>query len=71
MKPKDEYIDVSVMHGDLKDCSSHPVMVGHFKDDGIVTAEAAIDYYFDGKLSDRHRISAILSGIGGRKPGIV
>lgn len=45
VKPQDEYIDVSVIHGDLK-IAAHPVMVGHFKDDGIVTAEAAIDYYF-------------------------
>ncbi|MEP7324237.1 MAG: CHAT domain-containing protein, partial [Saprospiraceae bacterium] len=45
-----------VVHGDLK-IASHPIMVGHFKDDGIVNAEAAIDYYYAGKLSDRHRIS--------------
>ncbi|MEO5581497.1 MAG: CHAT domain-containing protein, partial [Saprospiraceae bacterium] len=56
VKPKDDYIYVSVVHGDLK-VSSHPIMVGHFKDDGIVNAEAAIDYYYGGKLSDRHRIS--------------
>ncbi|MBK7439756.1 MAG: CHAT domain-containing protein [Saprospiraceae bacterium] len=63
VKPKDEYIDVSVIHGDLK-IAAHPVMVGHFKDDGIVTAEAAIDYYFDGKLSDRHRISYYPGSVG-------
>ncbi|MEP7321605.1 MAG: alpha/beta hydrolase, partial [Saprospiraceae bacterium] len=29
VKPKDDYINVSVVHGDLK-IASHPIMVGHF-----------------------------------------
>lgn len=61
--PKDDYIEVSVVHGDLK-IASHPVMVGHFKDDGIVNAEAAIDHYYEGNLSDRHRISHYPGAIG-------
>lgn len=61
--PKDEYLEVSVVHGDLK-IASHPVMVGHFKDDGIVNAEAAIDHYYEGNLSDRHRISHYPGAIG-------
>lgn len=63
VKSTEEYIEVNLVHGDLK-IASHPVMVGHFKDDGLVNAEAAIDYYYDGKLSDRHRISYYPGNIG-------
>lgn len=55
-------IEVVVVHGDLR-ISQYPVMVGHFKNDGITNAEAAIDRYYGGKLSERSRV--------GRYPGSV
>jgi len=56
----DDPIEVVVVHGDLR-ISQYPVMVGHFKNDGITNAEAAIDRYYGGKLSERSRV--------GRYPG--
>lgn len=61
-KGSDEPIEVVVVHGDLR-ISEYPVMVGHFKNDGITNAEAAIDRYYGGKLSERSRV--------GRYPGSV
>ncbi|HNR07248.1 MAG TPA: CHAT domain-containing protein [Saprospiraceae bacterium] len=56
-------LEVSVVHGDLR-IASHPVMAGHFVRDGITNAEAAIDYYFDRKLSERHRLSGYPEQVG-------
>lgn len=46
-------LSVCVYNSDLK-WAQYPVMVGHFKNDGIVSAESAIDRYLDYKLSERH-----------------
>jgi len=56
-------IDVEVFNGDLK-WSKHPIMVGHFKHDGIVSAESAIDRYLDNKLSERHLMGFYPGDIG-------
>lgn len=62
-KSADHYIDIGVVHGDLR-YASHPVMVGHFNGDGITNAEAAIDYYYDRKLTERYKISYYPGEVG-------
>ena len=41
---------VSITHGDLR-LARHPVVVGHYRDDIIVSAEAVLDRCLDGRLS--------------------
>lgn len=48
-------IRVSVRHGDLA-YARHPVVVGHYEGDAIVSAEAALDYRLNGALSRRMRL---------------
>ena len=48
-------IKVSVRHGSLA-FASHPILVGHYKGDTIVSAEAYLDQTLDGRLSARHRL---------------
>ncbi|GAA4470403.1 hypothetical protein GCM10023189_58930 [Nibrella saemangeumensis] len=48
-------ITVSVSNGHLK-YAAYPIMAGHFEDDGIQFAEAAIDGYLNGELSRRHQL---------------
>ena len=48
-------IRVSVRHGDLA-YARHPVVVGHYTGDAIVSAEAALDYRLDHALSRRLRL---------------
>jgi CHAT domain-containing protein/pimeloyl-ACP methyl ester carboxylesterase len=45
-------IHLSVSHGDLA-FATGPVIVGHYKDDAIVNAEAALDRQLNGRLSSR------------------
>ncbi|HTO16497.1 MAG TPA: CHAT domain-containing protein [Edaphocola sp.] len=52
---KQEPIKISVLNADLK-YTHYPVMVGHFKGDGLFSAEKALDHYLNGKLSERHRL---------------
>lgn len=56
-------LNVSVLNADLK-YASYPVMVGHFENDGIVSAERALDSYLGYKLSERHRIGFYPGQIG-------
>ena len=56
-------INVEVFNGDLK-WAKYPIMVGHFKHDGIVSAERAIDRYLDNKLSERHMMGFYPGKIG-------
>ncbi len=42
-------IEVSISHGDLS-YARHPVMVGHYMDDSIISAEAALDGALQGVL---------------------
>ena len=48
-------IRVSVMHGHLK-FADHPVLVGHYKGDTIISAERVLDSELDGRLTQRHRL---------------
>lgn len=48
-------IMVSVRHGSLA-FASHPILVGHYKGDTIISAEAYLDQTLDGRLSARHRL---------------
>ncbi|HLH42397.1 MAG TPA: CHAT domain-containing protein, partial [Bryobacteraceae bacterium] len=43
---------VKITHGHLRD-ARHPVIVGHYAGDGIVSAEAALDRQLGGRLSAR------------------
>lgn len=56
-------LNVEVFNGDLK-WAKYPVMVGHFKHDGIVSAESAIDRYLNNKLSERHLMGFYPGEIG-------
>lgn len=48
-------ISVSVTHGNLV-FAQKPILVGHFRADGIERSEAALDSALDGRLSERHRL---------------
>ncbi len=56
-------ISVGVTNGHLK-VSEYPVLVGHFNKDGIVSAEKAIDYCLNGRLTERHRIGYYPGKVG-------
>ncbi|HKP73141.1 MAG TPA: CHAT domain-containing protein [Pyrinomonadaceae bacterium] len=45
-------LEVSMLHGDLR-LARHPVVVGHYDGDGIVSAEKYLDRLLDGRLTDR------------------
>lgn len=45
-------INIILKCGDLK-YAAHPILVGHLKSDGIMSAEAVVDAYFDNMLSRR------------------
>ncbi|MEA3411595.1 MAG: CHAT domain-containing protein [Pseudomonadota bacterium] len=54
---------VSVAQGNLA-FTRHPVMVGHYQGDTLISAEAQLDYYLDGRLSERHRLGYYPGPIG-------
>ncbi|PPK87252.1 lecithin:cholesterol acyltransferase [Neolewinella xylanilytica] len=56
-------IRVEVFNGDLK-WARHPVLIGHFAQDGIVSAERALDGYLDDILSERHMMGFYPEQIG-------
>ena len=56
-------INVSISNGDLH-YASYPVLAGHFKGDGILNAERAIDYYLQGTLSERNKFSIYPGEVG-------
>ena len=56
-------LKVSVSNGDLF-YSRYPVMVGHFINDGITSAEKVIDNYSGNQLSQRHRLNMYAGVIG-------
>lgn len=47
-------VNVYVTHGNLEN-ARFPVAVGHHYGDGIVSAEGALDFYLNRRLSERHR----------------
>ncbi len=56
-------VEVSVTHGNLA-YARHPVVVGHFRGDGIVSAEGALDHYLGGRLSELHKIGLYPGDVG-------
>lgn len=56
-------ITVSISHGDLS-YASFPVLAGHFKNDGILYAEKAIDYNVNSMLSYKHLLGVYPGEIG-------
>jgi pimeloyl-ACP methyl ester carboxylesterase len=56
-------LKVSVSNGDLF-YSRYPVMVGHFINDGITSAEKIIDTYSGNLLSQRHKLNMYPGAIG-------
>lgn len=56
-KPAEAWtLQVSVVHGDLK-FASHPVAVGHYQGDTIVSAEKYLDRQLGGRLSERYQMN--------------
>lgn len=56
-------ITVSISHGDLS-YASFPVIAGHFKNDGILYAERAIDYNVNFMLSQKNQLGVYPGEIG-------
>lgn len=54
---------VSVTHGNLK-ASRHPVMVGHFQGDGIMSAEGSLNSALNNKLEERRLFGTYPEEIG-------
>ncbi|OQX00358.1 MAG: hypothetical protein BWK73_48645, partial [Thiothrix lacustris] len=48
-------VDVRVVHGNLEQVA-HPVAVGHYESDSIISAEALLDKCLDGRMSELHRM---------------
>lgn len=62
-KASEAPLQVSVSNGDLK-YAMHPVLVGHFDRDGIVSAEKAMDFHLRGELLRRLRLGLYPGPIG-------
>ncbi len=60
---RSQQLAVSIFNADLKN-ARHPVLVGHFKDDGLYSAEGSLDRYLNKKLSERHRLGYYPGEIG-------
>ena len=56
-------IGLSLVHGDLA-YASHPVVVGHYAGDTIVSAERALDLRLQGALSRRHELGLYPGAVG-------
>jgi pimeloyl-ACP methyl ester carboxylesterase len=54
---------IKVAHGDLA-YARHPVMIGHYEGDTIVSAEAQLDRSLGGKLSQRNQLGLYPGAIG-------
>ncbi|WMP17528.1 DUF7379 domain-containing protein [Thiothrix lacustris] len=69
-------VEVRVVHGNLEQVA-HPVVVGHYEGDSILSAEALLDKRLDGRMSELHRMGLYPGSTGtshvflnpGRKPG--
>ncbi len=61
-RPFEPPLKVVVTNGDLR-YARYPVLVGHFANDGIVSAETVIDKYLGGEIARRHKL--------GLHPGMV
>ncbi|MGB5943461.1 MAG: CHAT domain-containing protein [Leeuwenhoekiella sp.] len=56
-------INVSVVNADLR-VGSYPVMVGHFYNDSVYSAEKALDGYLDGRLTQRYEMGYYPGKVG-------
>lgn len=56
-------VKIKVSHGDLK-FADYPLLAGHFKNDSILYAEAAINRLLSGLLTERHSIGLYPGEIG-------
>ncbi len=56
-------VTITVSNGDLR-YASHPVIAGHFLNDGVLYAEKSIDYYLNGSLTSKHRLGLYPGEIG-------
>jgi CHAT domain-containing protein/pimeloyl-ACP methyl ester carboxylesterase len=69
-------VEVRVSHGNL-DQVCHPIVVGHYEGDSILSAEAVLDSRLGGRLSELQRMGLYPGAIGtshvflnpGKKPG--
>lgn len=69
-------VEVRVVHGNLEQVA-HPVVVGHYEGDSIISAEALLDKRLHGRLSELHRMGLYPGELGtshvflnpGHKPG--
>ncbi len=69
-------VEVRVVHGNLEQVT-HPVVVGHYAGDSILSAEALLDKRLQGRLGELHRMGLYPGELGtshvflnpGQKPG--
>ncbi len=54
-RPSAKKVKVSVTHGNLA-YAHYPVAIGHYLGDGILSAEAVLDYHMKGRLTSRYRL---------------
>ncbi len=59
-------LNVSVVHADLK-MSSYPLLLGHFKEDGIINAEKTLNDRFQNELEEYFQIQDYPTEIGMKK----
>lgn len=59
-------ISIAISNGDLM-FSSWPVMMGHFNNDGLFSAERVADKYLEGALSRDHKLDIYPGSIGSAK----
>ncbi len=70
---------VTIAHGNLA-YASHPIMVGHYRGDTIISAEAYLDRVLGGRLRDRLRLNlypgelnteVVILNLGQKPPGAI
>ncbi|MBM3803642.1 MAG: hypothetical protein FJW26_15175 [Acidimicrobiia bacterium] len=57
-KPREATVRIRVVHANLA-LARHPVAVGHYAGDSIISAEAHLDRALDGELSRRHLLGTL------------
>ncbi len=61
--PERHVLNVSVSHGSLERAAG-PVLIGHYRGDLIVAAEAVLDRELGGRLSSRHQLGVYPEEVG-------
>jgi len=62
-KPREAPVRIRVVHANLA-LARHPVAVGHYTGDSIISAEAHLDRALDGELSRRHVLGLYPGAVG-------